>query len=448
MWDDTDDSAASNLERNGRTAQRRRSRRRAVETPPKPIPLSSRRERVRKPIPTERPKSREFATTVRSFRSDRPRSKDRRLEVVPSPEVRRTPPVRKPPAPKSRSALAFLYGTRLLILGVGIGVIAGTSLSIWDPATRFGGTPQPEKTEQASPSPSPAVASQLQLNQEITGLKTQIQTAIASQTQLAPGFMIVDADTHAYVDINGSNPLPAASTIKFPLLVAFFQAVDEGKIRLDEPLTMRKELVATEAGELQNLPVGSQFPAIEVATKMIDISDNTATNMIIDRLGGKDAVNQRFQSWGLTNTAIQNMLPDLPGTNTSSPRDMVALLDAVNRGELVTMRSHDRMLNIMRKVVNNSLLPQGLGEGSVIAHKTGDIGIMLGDVGMIDLPNGKRYLMAAMVKRPHNDDRAGDLIRQVSKMTFQYFNQLNAAPPSPTPSPQGAEPPKSTIAQP
>ncbi|MBE9010866.1 serine hydrolase [Pseudanabaenaceae cyanobacterium LEGE 13415] len=446
MWDDSDDSVAAN---NGRTAQRRRSRRRAVETPPKPIPLPSRRERVRKPIPTERPKSREFATTVRSFRNDRPRSKDRRrLEVVPPPEVRRTPTVRKPPAPKSRSALAFLYGTRLLILGVGIGVIAGTSLSIWDPATRLGGTPQPEKTEQASPSPSPAVASQLQLNQEITGLKTQIQNAIASQTQLAPGFMIVDADTHAFVDINGSNPIPAASTIKFPILVAFFQAVDEGKIRLDEPLTMRKELVAAESGELQTLPVGSQFPAIEVATKMIDISDNTATNMIIDRLGGKDAVNQRFQSWGLTNTTVQNPLPDLPGTNISSPRDMVALLDAVNRGELVSMRSHDRMLTIMRKVVNNSLLPQGLGEGSSIAHKTGDIGTMLGDVGIIDLPNGKRYLMAAMVKRPHNDDRAGDMIRQVSKLTFQYFNQLNAAPPSPAPSPQGAETPKSTIAQP
>lgn len=450
MWDDTDNSIAPNLDRSGRsssTTARRRSRRRVVETPPKPTPLSSRRERIprepkRKPIPIERPK-----TSVRQ--NDRPRSKERRrLEVVPPPETRRTPPVRKPQAPKSRSALAFLYGTRLLILGVGIGVIAGTSLSIWDPATRFGGTPQPEKTEQASPSPSPAVASQLQLNQEITGLKTQIQSAIAPQTQLTPGFMIVDADTHTYVDVNASNPIPAASTIKFPILVAFFQAVDEGKIRLDEPLTMRKELVATESGDLQTLPVGSQFPAIEVATKMIDISDNTATNMIIDRLGGKDALNQRFQSWGLTNTTIQNLLPDLPGTNISSPRDMVALLDAVNRGELVSMRSHDRMLNIMRKVANNSLIPQGLGEGSAIAHKTGDIGIMLGDVGIIDLPNGKRYLMAAMVKRPHNDDRAGDVIRQVSKLTYQYFNQLNAAPASPAPSPQGAQPPKSTIAQP
>lgn len=447
MWDDND-SAASTEDRSGRST-RRRARRRVVEASSNPIPLAARRERTlreakspRQSIPTERPKPRE-STPVRPVQTDRRPRDRRRLEVVPTPE-RRQPATRKSIAPKSRSALAFLYGTRLLILGVGIGVIVGTSLSIWDPASRIGGTPQPEKTEQATPSPSPAVASQLQLGQEITGLKTQIQTAIAPQTQLTPGFMIVDADTHAYLDVNGSNPIPAASTIKFPLLVAFFQAVDEGKIRLDEPLTMRKELVATESGELQNLPVGSQFPAIEVATKMIDISDNTATNMILDRLGGKDAVNQRFQSWGLTNTAIQNLLPDLQGTNTGSPRDMVALLDAVNRGELVSMRSHDRMLNIMRKVMNNSLIPQGLGDGALIAHKTGDIGMMLGDVGIIDLPNGKRYFMAAMVKRPHNDDRAGDMIRQVSKLTYQYFSQLSAAPPSP----QGAQPPKSTIAQP
>lgn len=466
MWDGTDESTA-NLDRNesnGAAKLNTRSRRRVPEAS-QPIPLQSRRRRSTESaqtlrgaeLPRRSNRSRDLTTTVRSFRTtpERSRSKPvperRRLEVVPPPEPRRPQPRKPiaPPRPKSRSALAFLYGTRLLILGIGIGVIAGTSLSIWDPASRFtaGASPN-EKTEQTAPTPSAPPVPQLQLAEELTPLKTQIQSAIATQTQLTPGLMIVDADTHAYLDINGSTAIAAASTIKFPVLVAFFQAVDEGKVRLDEPLTMRKELVATESGELQDLPVGSQIPAIEVATKMIDISDNTATNMIIDRLGGKDAVNQRFQSWGLTNTTVQNPLPDLQGTNTSSPRDMVSLLDALNRGQLVSMRSHERMFDIMRKVMNNSLIPQGLGQGATIAHKTGDIGTMLGDVGMIDLPNGKRYLMAAMVKRPHNDDRAGDVIRQMSKLTYQYFNQLNATPPSPTPGSQGAQPQKSTIAQP
>ncbi len=450
MWDGTDESG-SNLDRsepapNGTAKLTPRSRRRTSESARvQPLPRRRRSpERSRKP---DAASIRELPAPNRPrTRTDRPR-----LEVVPSPAARRSPAIRKPivQLPKTRSALAFLYGTRLLILGVGVGVIAGTSLSIWDPAGRVSGASQNEKPEQvASPAPTAPAVAQLELAQELTPLKTQIQSAIASQTQLAPGLMILDADTHAYLEINSSTAISAASTIKFPILVAFFQAIDEGKIRLDEPLTMRKELVATESGELQDLPVGSQFPAIDVATKMIDISDNTATNMMIDRLGGKDALNQRFQSWGLANTAVQNALPDLQGTNTSSPRDMVTLLNAVNRGQLVSMRSHERMLDILRKVANNSLIPQGLGQGATIAHKTGDIGTMLGDVGMIDLPNGKRYLMAAMVKRPFNDDRAGDAIRQMSKLTYQYFNQLSVTPSSPIPGSQGAQPPRSTIAQP
>ena len=452
MWDGTDESSTSNLDRSerSRTKLNVRSRRRSPEPPravQPQIPARSRRERARKPLSTK-----ELPPPVRPVRRDPPKTEPRqrrRLEVVPSPESRRAQPVKKSVLiPKSRSALAILYSIRLLILGIGVSVIAGTSLSIWDPANRFGGASQTEKLEQiATPTPTAPAVPQLELAQEITPLKAQIQTAIAAQPQLIPGLTIVDADSRTYLDINGSTAIAAASTIKFPILVAFFQAVDEGKIRLDEPLTMRKELIATESGELQDLPIGSQFPAIDVATKMIDISDNTATNMMIDRLGGKDALNQRFQSWGLASTTVQTALPDLQGTNMSSPRDMVSLLNAVNRGQLVSIRSRERLLDIMRKVINNSLIPQGLGQGATIAHKTGDIGTMLGDVGIIDLPNGKRYLMAAMVKRPHNDDRAGDVIRQFSKLAYQYFSQQSETTPA-SPNSQGAQPPRSTIAQP
>lgn len=364
------------------------------------------------------------------------------------------------PRPRTRSGVALLYGARLLILGIGVGVIAGTILSIWDPAIRTAGA-QAESTEQptvaASPEPTlPPLT--LTPDKELIALKTQLQAAIAPQTQFTPGLMVVDLDTQSYVDINGSTEFSAASTIKFPILVAFFQDVDAGKIRLDEMLTMRKELIATEAGYMQYQPVGTQFPALEVATKMIIESDNTATNMIIDRLGGNEAITQRFQSWGLTQTALRNPLPDLPGTNVSSPKDMVTLFNQVSSGKMMSVRALERMLDIMRRVKNNSLLPQGLGQGATIAHKTGDIGTMLGDVGMVDMPNGKRYLIAAMVKRPHNDDRAYDLINQMSKLTYQHLSQgatsdtnpANSVPASPAPgNPQGAEPQqRSTIAQP
>ncbi|HEY9860964.1 MAG TPA: serine hydrolase, partial [Candidatus Obscuribacterales bacterium] len=328
----------------------------------------------------------------------------------------------------------LLYGTRLLILGLGIGVIAGTLLSTLDPSRFMAGASQSvvnakSQTEQqaaglgnlAKP-PMP-----LKLSQEAAPLKTEIQ-ALARQTSgLTPGMFLIDLDTSAYVDLSGTAIFPAASTIKVPVLVAFFQDVDAGKIRLDEPLTMRPELIGSGSGDMQYQPPGTKFSALETASKMITISDNTATNMLIARLGGVAALNQRFQSWGLTATVIQNALPDLQGTNTTSPRDLATLMAWVNQGDLVSTRSRDRLLDIMRRTVTDTLLPRGLGEGATIAHKTGDIGSLIGDVGLIDMPNGKRYVMAALVKRPFNDEQGAELIRQMSRVAYNNLSQVGGA---------------------
>lgn len=326
---------------------------------------------------------------------------------------------------RKRRNSPILCGLRLLILGVGIGTLAGTLLSVLDPATRItanGKTANAQKMqqEQASVVVQPSA---LKLSQESLPLKTVVQLLAAKNPKLMPGVFFTDLDTGAYVDLNGNSTFAAASMIKFPVLVAFFQDVDAGKIRLDEKLTLKKELIGGGSGDMQYKPVGTKFTALETATKMIVISDNTATNMLIARLGGAAALNQRFQSWGLNVTEIQNLLPDLSGTNTTSPRDLGQLMALVNQGDLMSLRSRDRLLEIMRRTKTKTLLPRGLGSGATIAHKTGDIGSMVGDVGLVDMPNGKRYIGVAMVKRPHNDNRAQELIRQISRAAYQQFNQ-------------------------
>lgn len=380
----------------------------------------------------------------------------RRRRTQFTPQASRPVSIKQPPRPRTRSEVALLYGTRLLILGVGVGVIAGTILSIWDPASRS--TAGASQSEQTAPTTPVVEVPTLKLDQEILPLKSQLQALVAQQPQLTAGIMVVDLDTDAFLNLNAATALPCASTIKIPLLVAFFQDVDAGKIRLDESLTMRPELVATESGEMQYQPVGSQFTALDTVTKMITISDNTATNMVLDRLGGKEAVNRRFQSWGLTSTAVHNILPDVEGTNTSSAQDLVSLLGLVSNGKLLSMRSRDRVLDIMRHTITNSLLPSGLGEGATIAHKTGNIGTMTGDIGLVDMPSGKRYLIGAMVKRPRNDERGIELIRQVSRLTYQHFSQPAASAPrtadpeqvnqAPSEVPQGVTQPKLKVAQP
>lgn len=329
-----------------------------------------------------------------------------------------------------KSVSPLLYGTRLLILGLGIGVIAGTLLSTLDPSRFMAGASQTainsrNSTEQQAAKPSNLAKPPmpLKLSQESVSLKTEIQGLARQTTGLTPGVFLIDLDTMSYVDLNGNAIFSAASTIKVPVLVAFFQDVDAGKIRLDEPLVMKPELIGSGSGDMQYQPPGSKFSALETAYRMITISDNTATNMLIARLGGAAALNQRFQSWGLTATVIRNPLPDLQGTNTTSPRDLATLMAWVNQGDLVSMRSRDRMLDIMRRTVTDTLLPRGLGEGATIAHKTGDIGSLIGDVGLIDMPNGKRYVIAALVKRSFNDEQGSELIRQVSRVTYNNLNR-------------------------
>lgn len=319
----------------------------------------------------------------------------------------------------------ILYALRLLIMGVGISAIAGTVLSNLNPTiSRTKDMPimsmqmmPPQATE------AMATAGELKLSQEIMPLKTVVQQLAAKHPQLLPGVFFVDLGTGNYVELNGESTFSSASMIKFPILVAFFQDVDAGKIRLDEQLTVKKELIGGGSGDLQYKPVGTKLSALSTAIKMITISDNTATNMLIDRLGGAAALNQRFSSWGLTVTQIHNPLPDLSGTNTTSPRDLAQLMAAVEQGHLILVKSRDRLLDIMRHTTIVTLLPKGLGEGATIAHKTGDIGSMVGDVGLVDMPSGKRYIAVAMVKRPFNDEQAKELIRSFSRAAYQQFSE-------------------------
>ncbi len=257
---------------------------------------------------------------------------------------------------------------------------------------------------------------------QMVAVDAQIKALMSKYKSLSPGMFFVDLQTGDYLDINGDKAFPAASTIKLPILIALFQDIEAGKIRPDEILVMRRDLVAGGSGEMQNMRAGSKFSVLQTATQMMTISDNTATNMIIDRLGGFNTLNQRFQSLGLRNTALRHLLADENGTNTTSPKDLVQLSGLLANSQILSDASRSQMLDIMRRCHNQSMLPAGLGAGAVIAHKTGTLRFVLGDAGIIQTASGKRYLAGIMVKRPNHDPKATSFIRQVSHMMYDYIN--------------------------
>jgi beta-lactamase class A len=376
-------------------------------TPPSKKSPSS---RPKAPVKTGKPpldKNAPATVVVRARRSENSRSRTRRK-------------------PNNPLVSLLLCTTRLTILGISISAIAGTALTIVKPTKEpiFITKKSDANLTQASIVPTQPLGSSssiLQTTQEITPLKAKIEALAAKYPKLQPGAFFVDLDNGSYINFQGETVYSAASTIKIPILIAFFQDVDAGKIRLDEQLTMRKELIGGGSGDMQYQPPGTKFTALETATKTIVISDNTATNMLIDRLGGKEVLNQRFREWGMHSTVLNNALPDLGGTNTTSPKDLTELLAKIDRGELVSLKSRDRILGIMQQTRTRTLLPQGLEKDAIIAHKTGDIGTVLGDAGIVDMPSGKRYIGTVLVKRSHNDYTARTLIQDISRTVYQHF---------------------------
>ncbi|MEO0707866.1 MAG: serine hydrolase [Cyanobacteria bacterium J06649_5] len=335
----------------------------------------------------------------------------------------------KPPVP-------LLYLSRLLVAGLGIAAIGGTILAI-----RPSNSPSAARTESAlatdaeeSPANFP-----MPLNQEISPLKAAIEELPNTYPNLRPKTFYIDVDTGNYVDVDGQDSIAAASTIKLPILLAFFEEIDAGRIDLNQTMAIAPEQIAEGSGEMQLSPPGTQFTALEVATQMIVGSDNTATNMMIDLMGGGAALNTRFEAYGLQHTRLVSPLPDLEGTNTISARDLVHTLILISQGDALTMRSRDRVLNILNRTRNKSLIPAGLEEkGALTYNKTGDIGSVLADAALVDLSNGKRYAIAALVQRPNNDGRAADLIQSISGRTYQEAEKAIQPAVSPLGDPNGA----------
>jgi beta-lactamase class A len=352
------------------------------------------------------------------------------------------------------------------ILGSGLAVMAGTALTVFAP-TRFlssqASTPkvQEKSTTQKNATvgikPQEAIAkfvstltpqdnqsdssankqiqsNQIHLTDELTPLKQKLAALDKKQAKIETQAFFIDLDNGKYVNLAGDTPISAASLIKIPVAVAFFQDVDAGKIKLNEKLPMSKDVIASGSGDMQYQQGQKSFTALETVTKMIAISDNTATNMLIKRMGGKAVLDQRFQAWGLTHTQIHNLLPDLEGTNTTSSKDLATVLLKVNQGELISLKSRDRLLGIMQQTKTRTLLPPGLEPGAIISHKTGDIGTVLGDAGIIDMPSGKRYIEAIIAKRPYNDIAARTLIQDMSRATYQHLKATESVPATKQPS--------------
>lgn len=254
---------------------------------------------------------------------------------------------------------------------------------------------------------------------EMKGLKNQLIGLMREYPMIKPAIYVWEYENGRFVDINGDKIYSAASIIKLPVLVRLFKSIEAKQFTIYDDMLLTDYYQSSGSGSLQFARTGVKYTIDQLAKTMIQDSDNTSTNMIMAKLGGMDDINIGLRDWGISKTYVRTWLPDLKGTNKTTAQDMAKILYNLDNPGFLNINSREYIIDYMSHVKNNRLIAAGLGEGAMFVHKTGDIGSMLGDAGIVYAQNGKKYIVVILANRPHNAPQGKDFIVKASSLIYK-----------------------------
>ena len=235
-----------------------------------------------------------------------------------------------------------------------------------------------------------------------------------------------------------NEPMPTASLIKFPLMVATYQAIEDGQLELDQPITLKSEDKVPGSGILtSHFSAGATLPLRDAIQLMIAYSDNTATNLVIDQVG-LPATGELMKKLGCPNTVLHSkvyrrdtsIFPERSrtyGLGSTSAVDMLKLLESLQKEQLVSSTASKKMTAHMASVEGTAKIPRLLPSGTKVVHKSGSVSATRTDAGIILSPAGPIAVCVLTHKnkdRGWSDDNAGDMLcSTIAKASYDYFNR-------------------------
>lgn len=245
-------------------------------------------------------------------------------------------------------------------------------------------------------SSSSRVAAEASVSAETTPPETEAEPALATllNPQLealanASGMqvctVVTDLRTGATAGYQSNEQMVSASMIKLVIAYAFLeQAVANGGYSLDGMYTLQPGDIVGGTGTLGSLGAGATVSYREILTKMISVSDNTGTNILIDAVG-MDAVNATARNLGLTATQLNRHMMDFNGTeNYTSASDVAKLLEKAYNGTFVNAEGSALVMQALEAQQDIGGLLNGLPAGTVFAHKTGTLTTVRHDGGIVE----------------------------------------------------------------
>jgi len=208
----------------------------------------------------------------------------------------------------------------------------------------------PAATQSAKPAPTPPAWLDRRVRDE------------AAKFEGTVSLYAKNLDTGAEYSFGGDERVRTASTIKIAIMIEAFSRVAEGRAKWTDELVLTKEKKVSGSGILPEFADGLHLTLRDAVTLMMVMSDNTATNLVIDALGGADTVNARMQSLGMTDTRLMRKIGGGGeseegkkeenkrfGLGRTSPHEMVMLVEKLERGEIVSPSVSKEMIELMKR---------------------------------------------------------------------------------------------------
>lgn len=245
---------------------------------------------------------------------------------------------------------------------------------------------------------------------DTTALRRALDS-IAGAHQGVVGYSVIDLDNDVRMSRRGDEKFPTASLIKVPILVTVYDLVSKGQISLDDPLTVLKIDQVPGSGILQHLHNGIVLTVRDAAFLMITISDNTATNILLDRIIIRRVWN-KMDSLGLTQTRVHSksflrnssVAMDSSvkyGIGVTTPNEMARLFELLAKGQAVNPASDSAMLGILERT-DSDMMMQRFAGGVRTAHKSGETDQVRTECSLFGLRN---RIVACVLTKENKDTR-------------------------------------------
>ncbi|MEO7206948.1 MAG: serine hydrolase [Steroidobacteraceae bacterium] len=282
-------------------------------------------------------------------------------------------------------------------------------------------------------------AADMPLNAKQQALWERLRLEIAGVEQQLDGVLgvaILDLNSGQQLLIDPDEIFPQASSIKIAVLAELYHQAQQsahrisGKATLSDRYVVRAADIVPDSAILGGLTPGvSSLTNRDLATIMVAVSDNSATNILIDRVG-LDNVVRLTESLGLPHTQLRRKMMDLEAAaqgreNISTPREMMQLLEQLYRGKVVGSPLLDDFFNVLA-THKDSWIPRDLPPELKIANKPGELEGVRNDSGIVFLKN-RSYVICVMTTYLANERAGEDAIARISSFAYGLFDRVSRA---------------------